>query len=73
VRCPNGEMRHRMHSGLVQVIKSIIKDVGIPNIAVVTETRGLRSSDASRPRDVAVLDFVRDGQHLVIDAVVTTI
>ena len=73
VRCPNGGMRHKMHSGLVQVIKSIIKDVGIPDIAVVTEARGLRSSDASRPGDVVVLDFFRDGQHLVLDAVVTTV
>jgi hypothetical protein len=62
-----------MHYGLVQVLKSIIKDVGIPDIAVVTEARGLRSSDASRPGDVVVLDFFRDGQHLVIDAVVTTV
>jgi len=73
VRCPNGGMRHKMHYGLVQVLKSIIKDVGIPNIAVVTEARGLRSSDASRPGDVVVLDFFRDGQHLVIDVVVTTV
>ena len=49
VRCPNGGMRHRMHSGLAQVLKSIIKDVGILDIVVVTEDRGLRSSDASRP------------------------
>ena len=73
VRCPNGGMRHIMHYGLVQVLKSIIKDVGIPEISVVTEARGLRSSYASRPGDVVVLDFFRDGQHLVIDAVVTTV
>jgi hypothetical protein len=42
VRCPNGGMRHIMHYSLVQVLKSIIKDVGIPDIAVVTEARGLR-------------------------------
>jgi hypothetical protein len=62
-----------MHSGLVQVLKSIIKDVGIPDIVVVTEARGLRSSDASRPGDVVVLDFFQDGQHLLINAVVTTV
>jgi hypothetical protein len=65
VRCPNGGMRHRMHYGPVQVLKSIIKDMGISNIAIVTEARGLRSSDAPRPGDVVVLDFFRDGQHLV--------
>ena len=73
VRCPNGGMRHKMHYGLVEVLKSIIKDVGIRDMAVVTEARGLRSSYASRPGDVVVLDFFRDGQHLVIDVVVTTI
>jgi hypothetical protein len=65
VRCPNGGMRHEMHYGLVQVLKSIIKDVGIPEISVVTEARELRSSDASRPGDVVVLNFFRDGHHLV--------
>jgi hypothetical protein len=73
VRCPNGGMRHSMHYGLVQILKSIIKDVGIPDTAVVTKARGLRSSDASRPGDVVVSDFFRDGQHLVIDAVVTIV
>jgi len=73
VRCPNGGMRHIMHYGLVQVLKSIIKDVGIPDIAGVTEARGLRSSNASRPGDVVVLDFFRDGHHLVIDVVVATL
>ena len=73
MRCPNGGMRHRMHYGLVQVLKSISKDVGIPGIAIVTKARGLRSSDASRPGDVVVLDFFRDGQHLVIDVVVNTV
>ncbi len=55
------------------VIKSIIKDAGIPDIAAVTEARGLRSYDASRPGDVVVLDFFRDGQHLVLDVVVTIV
>ncbi|WP_210160275.1 hypothetical protein, partial [Escherichia coli] len=73
VHCPNGDMRHRMHYGMVQVLKSIIKDVGIRDIAIFTEARGLRSSDASRPGDVVVLDFFRDGQHMVIDAMVTTL
>ena len=62
-----------MHSRLAQVLKYIIKDVGIPDIVVVTEAKGLRSPDAFCPGDVAVLDFFRDGQHLVIDAVITTV
>jgi hypothetical protein len=48
VRCPNGGMCHIMHYGLVQVPKSIIKDVGIPEISVVTEARGLRRSEERR-------------------------
>jgi len=62
-----------MHAGLVEVITSIMKDVGIPNIAVVIDARGLRATDASRPGDVNVLDFFAEGRHLVIDAVVTTV
>ena len=37
------------------------------------DARGLRSSDASRLGDVVVLDFFRYGQHILIDAVVTTV
>ena len=73
VRCPNGGMRHTTHFDLVGVLKSIVKDVGIPDIAMVSKARGLRSSDASRPGDVEVLDFFRDGQHLVIDVVITIV
>jgi hypothetical protein len=62
-----------MRVGLVGVIRSILKDVGIPDLTMVTEARGLRSADATRPRDVVVLDFFAEGRHLVIDAVVTTV
>jgi len=48
VRCPNGGMRHMMHVGLANVLVSILKDVGEPCMAVVTEARGLRTADASR-------------------------
>ncbi len=41
--------------------------------AVVTEARGLRAADRSRPGDVVALDFFADGRHLVIDAVMTTV
>jgi hypothetical protein len=62
-----------MHTGLVWVIPSILKVVEIPDMAVVTKARGLRSSDDSRPRDVVVLDFFAEGRHLVIDTFVTTV
>jgi len=48
-----------MHAGLVGVLTSILKDVGIPSIAVVTPARGVRETDASRPGDVVVLDFLQ--------------
>ena len=62
-----------MHAGLVGVLTSIMKDVGIIDIGVVTEARGLRTTGASRPRDVGVLDFFAEGRNLVVDAVVTTV
>jgi len=46
---------------------------GHSDAAVVTEARGLRASDRSRPGDVVALDFFADGRHLVIDAVMTTV
>jgi hypothetical protein len=46
-----------MHSGLVGVLVSILKDVVVPDMALVTKPRGIRTVDASRPRDVVVLDF----------------
>ena len=62
-----------MQSGLVDVLVSILKDVGVPDMAVNTEARGLRAADASRLGDVVVLDFFAEGRHLVVYAVVTTI
>jgi len=66
-------MRHMMHAGLVGVLSSILRDVGIPYIAVVIEARGLRASDASRPGDVVVQEFFAEGRHLVDDDVVTIV
>jgi uncharacterized protein YacL len=37
------------------------------------EARGLRSGDATRPRDLVILDFFATGKHLIIDGVVTTV
>jgi len=62
-----------MHVGLVGVLTSILMDVGILDIAVVTSSRGLRATYASRPGDVVVLDFFAEGRHVVVDVVVTTI
>jgi len=66
-------MRHVIHSGLAGVLVSMLKEVGVPIMAVVTEARGLRAADASRPRDVVVPDFFVEGRHQVVDAVVTTL
>ena len=73
VRCPNGGMRHLFYSKMVGVIKSCLRDVGVPNVSIVLEARGLRAADRSRPGDVVALDFFADVRHLVIDAVVTTV
>ena len=73
VRCPNGGMRHLLHADLIGILLFIPKDVGVPDMAVVTEARGLRSADATSHGDVVVLDFFVEGRHLVIDVVVTTV
>ena len=49
------------------------EDVGVPDKVVVTEARGLRAADASRPKDVVVLDFFAEGRHLMVDVVVTIV
>ena len=73
VTCPNGGMRHLFHSGLVGVIRTILRDAGVPYASVVLEAKGLRETDRSRPGDVVALDLFADGRHLVIDAVLTTV
>ena len=62
-----------MHDGLVGVLRSILRDVGIPDMAVVTKVGGLWSVDATRPGDVVTLYFFAEGIHMVIDMVVTTV
>jgi len=57
---------------LLGVIKSILREAGVPEASVVLEARGLRAADSSKPGDVVALDFFVDGRHLVIDAVMTT-
>ncbi len=61
------------HAWLVGVIKTILREAGVPEVAIVTEARGLRAANSSRPGDVVALDFFADGRHLVIDAVMTTV
>ncbi len=73
VSCPNGGMRHLLQSGLVGVIKSCLRDAGVPEAAIVPEARGLPAADPSRPGDVVAFDFFADGRHMVIDGVITTI
>ncbi len=73
VRCPNGDMRHLMHAGLVGVIKLILKKAGVPDALVVQEARGLRATDRSRPGNVVTVDFFADGRHIVNDVVMTTV
>jgi hypothetical protein len=62
-----------MHARLVRAIRSVLRDVRIPDIVVLIEARGLRIADATRPGDVVVLDFFAEGKHLVLDVVVTTV
>jgi hypothetical protein len=62
-----------LHDGLVGILISILYDVGVPDMVVVTKARGLRAADASRSRDDVVLDFFAEGRHLVADAVVMTV
>jgi len=67
IRCPNGGMRHLFHARLVGAIKTIMREVNVPDAAVVTEARGLRATVRSRPGDVVALDIFADSRHLVID------
>ncbi len=46
-----------MPSGLVGVLVSILRDVGVLVMTVGIEARGLRVADASRSEYVVVLDF----------------
>ena len=66
-------MRHLLHSGLVNIIKTCLRDAGVPEASIVLEARGLRATDPSRPGDAVALDFFAYGRHLVIDAVITTV
>ena len=62
-----------MHAGLIRVLRSILRDVGIPGMAVVIEATGLRSAYESKPNDLVNLKIFTEGRHLVIDVVVMTV
>ena len=72
VRCPNGGMRHLFHAGMFGGIKTIMREAGVQDAALVTEARGLRTANRSRPGDVVTLDLFADGRHLLIDVLMTT-
>ncbi len=58
---------------MVGVIKNTLREASVLEASVVLEARGLRAANRSRPRDIVALDFVANGRHLVIDAVMTTV
>ena len=57
-------MRHLLHSSLVNIIKTCLRDASVPEVSIVLEARGLRASDRSRPGDVVALDFFAEIEHI---------
>ena len=49
----NGGMRHLLHYGMVGVIKSILRDAGVPDASVMVEVRGLRAADRTKPGNIS--------------------
>ncbi len=72
-RCPNGGACHLKHHGLIKTLRAIVEEAGVPKATIVEEARGLRTCDASRSRDLVVLNFTSTYRHLVTDGVVTTV
>jgi hypothetical protein len=62
-----------MHHGLIKSLRYLVEKARIFKAAIVKEARGLREGDATRPDDLAVLDFTTPGRHLILDGAVTTI
>eukprot|EP00873_Tetraselmis_striata_P009583 jgi/Tetstr1/429847/TSEL_019714.t1 len=71
VRCPRAGAWHKVHARIATTMVSILHEAGAPRDSVLTEVRGLRSADATRPGDVVQLDYMGPGVHLVLDAAVT--
>ncbi len=59
-----------MHFGIVHVIQTILREVGVPEASLVVKARGLKAADRSKPEDLVALDFFANGRHLVIDTVI---
>eukprot|EP00873_Tetraselmis_striata_P042122 jgi/Tetstr1/462386/TSEL_007392.t1 len=73
VRCPRAGAWHKVHVRIATTMVSIMQEAGAPRDSVLTEVRGLRSADATRPGDVVQLDYMGPGVHLVLDAAVTCV
>eukprot|EP00873_Tetraselmis_striata_P010115 jgi/Tetstr1/430379/TSEL_020190.t1 len=71
VRCPRAGAWHKVHARIATTMVSILQEAGAPRDSVLTEVRGLRSADATRPGDVVQLDYMGPGAHPVLDAAVT--
>eukprot|EP00873_Tetraselmis_striata_P036234 jgi/Tetstr1/456498/TSEL_043221.t1 len=71
VRCPRAGAWHKVHARIATTMVSILQEAGAPRDSALTEVRGLRSADATRPGDVVQLDYMGPGVHLVLDAAVT--
>eukprot|EP00873_Tetraselmis_striata_P019350 jgi/Tetstr1/439614/TSEL_028037.t2 len=52
VRCPRAGAWHKVHARIATTMVSIPQEAGAPRDCVLTEVRGLRSADATRPGDV---------------------
>eukprot|EP00873_Tetraselmis_striata_P037933 jgi/Tetstr1/458197/TSEL_044687.t2 len=63
----------QVHARIATTMVSILQEAGAPRDSVLTEVRGLRSADATRPGDVVRLDYMGPGVHLVLDAAVTCV
>eukprot|EP00873_Tetraselmis_striata_P037934 jgi/Tetstr1/458198/TSEL_044687.t1 len=73
VQCPRAGAWHKVHARIATTMVSILQEAGAPRDSVLTEVRGLRSADATRPGDVVRLDYMGPGVHLVLDAAVTCV
>jgi hypothetical protein len=63
-----------MHAGLITTLQKVLKEVGVPTSATLTEARGLRGTgDRTSSGDIVVLDFHAPGRHLLLDGVVTIV
>jgi hypothetical protein len=62
-----------MHHGLIKTLRSVVEEFGVPKAAIFEEARGVRHDDRTFPGDLVVMNFAKEGRHLIIDGVVTTV